>query len=84
MPMEEQALVIFAGTAPENFLMAVPVRDVRRWEKELLEFVRARHSALLAEIKQVADLTKDIREKLVAVCNEFNGVFKASEDKKAK
>ena len=76
--------LIFAGTAPEAFLMQVPVRDVRRWEKELLDFVRARHPGLLPEIKQVADLTKDIREKMVAVCREFNGVFKPSEDKKGK
>ena len=84
MPMEEQSLVIFAGTAPEAFLMQVPVGDVRRWEKELLEFVRARHPGLLEDIKKVADLSKDIREKMVAVVNEFNGVFKKSEDKKAK
>jgi F-type H+-transporting ATPase subunit alpha len=84
MAMEEQSLVIFAGTAPEAFLMQVPVRDVRRWEKELLDFVRARHPNLLPEIKQVADLTKDVREKMVAVCREFNGVFKPSEDKKGK
>ncbi|HRE89697.1 MAG TPA: F0F1 ATP synthase subunit alpha [Myxococcota bacterium] len=84
MPMEEQSLVIFAGTAPEAFLMQVPVSDVRRWEKELLEFVRARHPGLLEDIKKVADLSKDIREKMVAVVNEFNGVFKKSEDKKGK
>jgi len=78
LSMEEQSLIIFAGTAPENFLMPIAVRDIRRWEKELLEFVRARHGGLFEEIKQVADLTKDVRAKMVAVCNEFNGVFKAS------
>jgi len=76
MPMEVQALMIFAGTAPEAFLMEIAVGDVRRWEKELLEFVQARHAGLLADIKQVADLTKDIRERMVAVVKEFNGVFK--------
>src|SRR5690606_34227451 len=60
MPMEVQALVIFAGTAPEAFLMEIRVGDVRRWEKELLEFVQARHASLLEDIKKVADLTKEI------------------------
>jgi len=78
MPMEVQSLVIFAGTAPEAFLMEIPVGDVRRWEKELLEFVGARHSGLLEDIKKVADLTKEIRERMVAVVREFNGVFKPS------
>ncbi|MBL8787708.1 MAG: F0F1 ATP synthase subunit alpha [Deltaproteobacteria bacterium] len=76
MSMEVQSLVIFAGTAPEAFLMEIPVGDVRRWEKELLEFVGARHSGLLEDIKKVADLTKEIRERMVAVVREFNGVFK--------
>ncbi|MCC6625601.1 MAG: F0F1 ATP synthase subunit alpha, partial [Deltaproteobacteria bacterium] len=76
MPMEEQALIIFAGTAPEGFFMEIPVGDIRRWEGELREFVRARHGGLLEDIKKVADLTKDIRERLVAVVKEFNGVFK--------
>ncbi len=82
LSMEEMSLIIFAGTAPENFLMPIAVRDIRRWEKELLEFVRARHGGLFEEIKQVADLTKDVRAKMVAVCNEFNQVFKASEKAK--
>jgi F-type H+-transporting ATPase subunit alpha len=76
MSMEVQSLVIFAGTAPEAFLMEIPVGDVRRWEKELLEFVGARHSGLLEDIKKVADLTMEIRERMVAVVREFNGVFK--------
>ncbi len=78
MPMEQQALVIFAGTAPEAFLMEIPVGDVRRWEKELIEFVQARHGSLLEDIKKVADLTKEIRERMAAVVKEFNGVFKPS------
>jgi len=78
MSMEQQSLMIFAGTAPEAFLMEIPVGDVRRWEKELLEFVQGRHGGLLEDIKKVADLTKDIRERMVTVLREFNGVFKPS------
>ncbi len=84
MAMEEQSLVIFAGTAPESFLMAIPVGDVQRYEKELLTFVRARYAALLEEMRSVADLTKDIREKMVAALNDFAGAFKATEAKKGK
>jgi F-type H+-transporting ATPase subunit alpha len=84
MSMEEQSFMIFAGTAPENFLMAIPVRDVQRFEKELLAFLRARYGGLLEEMRNVADLTKDIREKMVAALRDFAGAFKASEAKKGK
>jgi F-type H+-transporting ATPase subunit alpha len=84
MSMEEQSLVIFAGTAPEAFLMPVPVGDVKRYEAELLDFVRARYGALLVEMRDKADLTKEIREKMVAALRDFAGSFKASEAKKGK
>ena len=84
MSMEEQSLVIFAGTAPEAFLMPIPVGDVKRYEAELLDFMRARYGALLADMRDIADLTKDIREKMVAALRDFAGSFKASEGKKGK
>ena len=84
MSMEELSLVIFAGTAPEAFLMPVAVGDVKRYEAELLDFMRARHGALLEDMRKIADLTKDIREKMVAALREFSGSFKASEGKKGK
>ena len=81
LSMEEMALVIFAGTAPEAFIMDITVKDMKRWELELLDFARSRHAEFLAEVKQVADLTTDIRAKLVALIKEFNGVFKATDIK---
>ena len=68
----------FAGTAPEAFIMDIPVQDVRRYESELLEFVKARHSDLLQEMRSVAKLTDDIREKLVALLTEFGEIFETS------
>ncbi|MCB9731312.1 MAG: F0F1 ATP synthase subunit alpha [Deltaproteobacteria bacterium] len=75
---ERQALIIFAGTAPESFLMDYPVSDLRRYEKELTEFVTARHPDFLPELRKVADLTNDMRAKMVAILKEFAGVFKPS------
>ena len=41
VPVEEQVLAIFAVT---NGLMdSVPVRDIRRFETEMREYVRTRH-----------------------------------------
>jgi F-type H+-transporting ATPase subunit alpha len=49
MPVEEQVLSIYAGT--KGHLDDVPVGDVRRFESELIEYVRTTNSSLLADIK---------------------------------
>ena len=49
MPVEEQVVSIFAGT--NGYLDDLPVGDVRKFEAELLEFLRSRHSGLLDEIR---------------------------------
>ena len=49
MPVQEQVVVIFAGT--KGYLDDVPVADVKRFESELLDFVRGRHGSLLEELK---------------------------------
>jgi F-type H+-transporting ATPase subunit alpha len=49
MPVEEQVVSLYAGT--KGHLDDLPVEEVRRFESELLEFMRARHTSLLDEIK---------------------------------
>ena len=60
MPVEEQVVSIFAGT--KGYLDTIPVSDVRRFENELLEHMRSRHSGLLSGIRQEpkADVPKDL------------------------
>ena len=49
MPVQEQVVVIYAGT--RGYLDPVPVSDVRRFETGLLEWFRTRHSDLLDGVK---------------------------------
>jgi F-type H+/Na+-transporting ATPase subunit alpha len=49
MPVEEQCIVIYAGT--RGWLDTVPVADVRRFEQELLTTFRAKHADLLEQIR---------------------------------
>jgi F-type H+-transporting ATPase subunit alpha len=49
MPVEEQVVSIFAGT--KGYLDDVPVTEVRRFENELLEFMRSRHGGMLADLR---------------------------------
>jgi F-type H+-transporting ATPase subunit alpha len=49
MPVEEQVVVIYAGT--RGFLDRVTTSDVGRFEGELLEWFRSRHAGMLDEIR---------------------------------
>ena len=48
MPVQEQVVVLMAGT--RGYLDNVPVEDVGRFESELLDHFRARHSGVLDDI----------------------------------
>src|SRR5712671_1588728 len=49
MPVEEQVVSIYAGT--NGYLDPITVQDVRRFENELLDFVRTRHADLLNKVR---------------------------------
>src|SRR4051812_28045414 len=49
MPVEEQIVSIFAGT--NGYLDDIPTSDVKRFELELLDFIRTRHTDLLNGIR---------------------------------
>jgi F-type H+-transporting ATPase subunit alpha len=53
-PVEEQVIAIYSGT--HGHVDDIPVHDVRRFERELMEFLRARHPELLEEIRSTGDL----------------------------
>ncbi len=71
MPVEEQVVSIFAGT--KGYLDDIPVVDVRRFETELLEWVRSRHGAMLAELRtnSKADVPSDLGDIIVAFKSQF-------------
>ena len=54
MPVQEQVVSLYAGT--NGYLDPVPVEDVPRYERELLEWIRARHGGLLDGIKSSGDI----------------------------
>jgi len=54
MPMEEQVLVIYAGT--HGYLDRVPAVDVRRFEAELLDWCRARYPELIDDVRASGDI----------------------------
>ena len=78
MPMEEQVVSIYACT-PQNdrdsWVRPLPISEISRYEKEMLEYVRTRHGDVLKGIRDSKVLDEDVERKLVAALDEFAGVF---------
>ncbi len=71
MPVEEQCIVIYAGT--KGWLDTIPVEDVRRFESELLTNFRAQHADLLYAIRETGALpeTNSLDKAMELFVNSF-------------
>ncbi|MDH3520118.1 MAG: F0F1 ATP synthase subunit alpha [Myxococcales bacterium] len=78
MPMEEQVVSLYACTPQEgrdSWVRPYELLDIQRYEREMLEHVRARHGDILVRIRETGQLEDDIEKKLVAALDEFAGIF---------
>jgi F-type H+-transporting ATPase subunit alpha len=76
LAVEEQVLVIFAGTS--GMTDDVAVADIQRFEKGLIEFVRTRYGSLLTQIVQKKQITDEARPELKRAIGEYKEQFQAS------
>ena len=77
MPVEEQVISIFLGTG--GHLDSVPVEDVRRFETELLDHIRASEENLLSGIRDTKKLSEEEEERLTEIINKFKKGFAATD-----
>jgi F-type H+-transporting ATPase subunit alpha len=70
MPVEEQVVSIFAGT--KGYVDDIAVGDVRRFERELIEFMRSRHGGLLDDIRTGA-VPDGLADAVQAFKDQFDG-----------
>ena len=73
--MEEQVLVIFAGTS--GMIDDVPVNGVVRFQQGLVEFVHTRYGSLLTQIAQKKQITDEARADLKKAIGEYKERFLA-------
>ena len=73
MPVEEEVVVIYAGT--NGWVDEYPVEDARRYESELLALVRAKHASLLSAIREKKEVTAEIKAELEKVREELKAQF---------
>jgi F-type H+/Na+-transporting ATPase subunit alpha len=76
MPVEQQVVSIFLGTG--GHLDSVPVEDVRRFETELLDHIRASEEKILTGIRESQKLTDETSDALVKVIDNFKKGFAAT------
>ncbi|KCZ55500.1 F0F1 ATP synthase subunit alpha [Hyphomonas beringensis] len=71
--MEEQVVVIYAGT--RGYLDKVELKDVTRYEKELLAHIRGAKADLLKKIRDEKALTDDIEAEIKTTLDDFTSKF---------
>ncbi len=74
MKVSDQVLVIYAVS--NNFAIDVPVAEMRRFEKELIEFANLRYTDVLEELKTASGLDDELAAKVDNLINEFKATFK--------
>jgi F-type H+-transporting ATPase subunit alpha len=73
-PLENQIIIIFAGG--QGYLDDIPVSEVRRFEKEFLEFVAKDYPDIPHTIARSKDLPKEMQDKLHSALKAFKAKFK--------
>ncbi|MED5414015.1 MAG: F0F1 ATP synthase subunit alpha, partial [Candidatus Latescibacterota bacterium] len=74
LPLEEETVAL----AAIEHVLDIPTSDVRRFEEELLQYMRDRQPEVLATIRDSRDLSDETAEKMNAAIDTFRGTFKPS------
>ncbi|MGH9620949.1 MAG: F0F1 ATP synthase subunit alpha, partial [Bryobacteraceae bacterium] len=80
VPVEKQVAIVFAGT--NGYLDDLRVEDVRRFERELYDFLDTAKSGLLETIRERRELNDDVRQELSEALREFKQGFQAAREPK--
>jgi len=73
MPAEKQVMILFAGTF--GYLDEVPIESVSEYEKQMLEFMSAKHPEILKEIKEKAIINEALEDKMKKALEQFKEMF---------
>jgi F-type H+-transporting ATPase subunit alpha len=79
LPVEEQVVVIYAGT--RGHVDDIPVADIGRFERELRAHFRAQHSDLLEQIRETGNLPDE--SEMDTAVEELKQAFAPNDDEPA-
>jgi F-type H+-transporting ATPase subunit alpha len=75
MPVEEQTIVIWAGT--NGYLDAIPVEAIRRYESEFIGFIRNKYPQVVKTLRDRKELSDEVLAGLKQAADEFKKLFSA-------
>ncbi|OGW46895.1 MAG: F0F1 ATP synthase subunit alpha [Nitrospirae bacterium RBG_13_41_22] len=75
MPVDEQVILIFAGT--QGFLDDVPVDSIQSFEEGFMRYIRAEKQDLKKEIMEKKVLDDDLKAKITGAITAFKKTFSA-------
>lgn len=73
MPVEDQAIVLYCAT--KEYLMDVPTKDVRKFNNDLLSFIKDKYAQVSTGIAQTGELSAENEEVLKKAIAEFKTDF---------
>ena len=76
VPVERQVLSVYIGT--NNYFESVEVKDVKRFEKEFLEYVDLKYPQILENIRTTKEMKEDTVQLVKKAVEEFIERFKKS------
>ncbi len=74
VPIERQVVSVYLGT--NEYLSDIPIIDVKRFEKEILEFIEVKYNDIFETIKKEKVLSEETEAKIKKATEEFQNVFK--------
>lgn len=77
VPVERQVVSLYLGT--KGFMETIPVADIKRFEKEVLEFVEVKYNHIYENIKKDKNLSEQTENDIKKAGEEFLSIFKKSE-----
>lgn len=69
LSVEEQLIILYAAT--NKYLMDIPVKDVRQFNKELVKFLKEKYPGIEEIINSTGELTPEVEEMLKKGIEEF-------------
>ncbi|KAE9635625.1 F0F1 ATP synthase subunit alpha [Defluviitalea raffinosedens] len=74
MSVEHQVLILFVAT--RKYLMDIEVSEIKRFEKEFLEFIDTKYSDIVTAIRERKEIDEALEKQIDGAINEFKSKFK--------
>ncbi len=76
--IEKQVVIIFAAT--KGYLDSIEVENIKRFEKEYVEYLEVKHPELLPKLAERKEIVEEIEKEIVSALESFLKGFKQEAD----